>query len=343
MNTFDLRKGSTLAPGCAALFSLLALFALVAIEGVSPLAAARSFLAATCGSRYRVAEVLVAATPLLLCGLTAALSFRAGLFNIGAEGQLLCGMIAATALAVHGAPPMLTLPLAMFAGAALAAIAAWLRFVRAVPEVLGTLLLNFVALHLAGLAVLSFLRESGSALPQSAPLPPGARLPLLLAGTRLHLGIALALLACVAVTWLLRGTALGLRIRAAGAAPAAAALGGFHVMRDRWIAFLLAGALAGLAGGIEITGVTGRLYENPSPGFGYTAIAVALLGRLDPRKVALAALFFGAIEVGAQGLARDLGVSRGLGQMLQAVAILVFLATTAVVPRRRLADAEATA
>lgn len=307
------------------LFASLCGLGIVAALGASPTEAVAAFGRAIAGSSYRFGETWIAATPLLLCGLRAALGFRSGLFNIGAEGQLLAGMLAATALGVAGGSFVLVLIGGAVAGAVFAAIAAVLRAKRNVPEVLATLLLNFVALHLVSLALQTVLREPGGDLPQSAPLLAVAELPRLFAESRVHLGCLIAILAAFVLEGVLFRTAFGLRLRAAGESEPAARLAGFPVDRDRFLAFSLAGALAGLAGAIEVSGVTHRLFENPSPGFGYIAIAVALLGRNRPLLIAVAAYAFGVLECGCLGLAREIGLPRGLAQVLQAIAILGFL------------------
>lgn len=321
-------------PPAAALLAAIALgLIVVAFAGIGVPEAAASFARGAFGSPYAIGEVLVAATPYLLCATAVAVAFRAGLFSIGAEGQWLAGMLGATALGVGGAGIPLVLLGAAGCGAAWAAIAAALRFARGVPEVLSTLLLNFVMLHLVALAVQTFLREPGGALPQSAALPADATLGTWLAGTRLHAGFALALLVILGCEILVFRTAIGLRWRAAGCSPEAARTAGFPVTRDLVAAFLLSGAVAGLSGGIEITGVTGRLYENPSAGVGYTAIAVALLGRNRPSGIACSAVLFGVLEVGCLAATRELGAPRGLAQMVAGAAILAFLAADS--PRLR--------
>lgn len=317
---------STFAPIIAVFAAITAGLLIVVAAGIDPGAAASSFARGAFGSRYAWGEVFVAATPYLLCASAVAVAFRAGLFSIGAEGQWLAGMLGAAATGIAGAPLVVVLIASIACGAAWASIAALLRAARGVPEVLSTLLLNFVMLHLVALAVLTFLREPGGALPQSAPLPESATLDPWLPGTRLHGGFVIALLAIGILELLMFRTALGLRWRAAGRSREAARLAGFPLERDLFTAFLVSGAIAGLAGGIEITGVTGRLYENPSSGIGYTSIAVALLGRTRPSAIAIAALLFGALEVGCLAATRDLGAPRGLAQVVAGAAIVAFLA-----------------
>jgi simple sugar transport system permease protein len=279
-----------------------------------------------------LSATLVRAVPLILAGLAVALAFRAGILNIGAEGQLLAGAGAGAAVGILLGPVLgpLAAPLVLLAGAILGAawagVAALLRR-RGVPEVISTLMLNFVALHGVSWLVRGPLQEPSRVYPQSLPLPDASRLPVLVPGTRLHAGIAIALVAAAALWYGLRHTAAGFRVRAAGANPdAAQSAGRIDVARTTAGAFLVSGALAGLAGAGEVAGVTYALYENLSPGYGYTAIAVALLARLDPRWVVPSGILFGALEAGAGAMQRDAGVPAATVDVAEAMLILMVLA-----------------
>ncbi len=288
------------------------------------------------GSSYAFwSATLVRATPLLFVGLAVAIAFRAGVLNIGAEGQLLAGAVASTAfaLAAAGLPQPVVIAgmivCGMAAGAAWAGIAALLRHRFGVLEVISTIMLNFVALNLVGWLIRGPLQEPSRINPQSATIAASARWPQLLEGHRLHLGFALAVALAVVTWWVLTRTAIGFRVRAVGASPRAAASAGL-VDAPRTIlgVFLASGACAGLAGASEVGGVTWALYEGISPGYGYTAIAVALLARLDPRWVVLSAVFFGALEAGAAAMQRQAGVPSVVVQAIVAVVILGVLAAT---------------
>jgi simple sugar transport system permease protein len=188
-------------------------------------------------------------------------------------------------------------------------------------------MLNFVALYAVGYLVRGPLQEPTGLYPQSATLPPGARLPLLLPASRLHVGFALAVVAAAALWWTLARTAAGFRVRASGMNPSAAASAGLvDVPRVTGQAFLVSGALAGLAGAVEVTGVTFALYENLSPGYGYTAIAVALLANLHPLGVIATGVLFGALEAGASAMQRDAGVPASTVGVVEALLILLVLA-----------------
>ena len=285
------------------------------------------------GSWYAITSAtLVRAVPLALAGLAVSLAFRAGILNIGAEGQLLAGAAAAT-FATLAAPHIgvfvipLLLAAGCAAGAAWAGIAAFLRQKVGVLEVISTIMLNYVAFHTVGYLVRGPLQESTHVFPQSFNIDPLAQLPVIIPGTRLHLGFAFAVLIGVALWWWLRDRAGGFRLRAVGAnARAAASAGRIDVARTSTFAFLASGAIAGLAGATQLSGVTYSLYETISPGYGYTAIAVALLARLNPLGVLVAAVMFGALEAGANAMQRDAGVPEVLVSVVEALLILLVLA-----------------
>ena len=286
------------------------------------------------GSSYALTSAtLVRAVPLILAGLAVALAFRTGVFNIGAEGQLLIGATASAMIGVKlsGVLSVLTLPAELVAGAIAGAfwagIAAWLRSRFRVLEVISTIMLNFVGLHAVGYLVRGPLQEPLRIYPQSDVLPDIARMPRLIDGTRLHWGLVAAVGAAVLLWWVLRYTATGFRLRASGANPHGARSAGLiDVSRVTAAAFLVSGALAGLAGAVELTGVTFALYENISPGYGYTAIAVALLARLNPLAVIATGFFFGALEAGASAMQRDAGVPAAFVSVVEAGIVLAVIA-----------------
>lgn len=329
--------------------ALVASAVVLAAAGADPVRALAALVEGALGDRFGIADTLVKTCPLVLTGLAVAIAFRAGVWNIGAEGQLLAGALAATATARaigdgHVGTLAATLASAAAAGALWAGLAAALKLRRNVSEVIATIMLNFVALRLVGYAVHGPLMEAGGRYPQSDVLPASARLPLL--GDTLHAGVLVAFLA-VPVTWLvLYRTPLGFRWRVTGDNFLAAHLAGLAPARATMSAMLASGALAGLAGGIEVAGVTHRLFEQFSGGQGYTAIAVALLARLHPGGVAASALFFGALAAGSGSMQRSAGVSAVFVFVVQALVILAILAADAPRLRRRApfadADAEAT-
>jgi simple sugar transport system permease protein len=294
------------------------------------------------GDQYRLTESLVKACPLLYTGLAVTLSLHAGVWNIGAEGQFLVGALATAWIGQYttSLSPYLALPAvcvaAMAAGGLWAGCAAQLKNRRGVNEVISTIMLNFIATGLVSYCVHGPLMEAGAQYPQTEALPVSAQLPRLLPPTRFHLGIPLALLAVLGVWLLLFRTKTGFRIRATGANPIAARFAGIQIESQLSRAFVLSGALAGLAGGIEVSGITQRVYEKFSPGYGYTAIAVALVGQQSPFGVALAALFFGALEAGSGTVQRVAGVSSVFVSVIQATVVFFLAAYSTETLRRRL-------
>ena len=308
----------------AALAAALLLAAVLTLTGYDAVPALAALWSGALGW-----ATLVRATPLILTGLAVAIAFRAGIWNIGAEGQLLAGATAAAAVGL-AVPGVVALPLALIAGAAAGAawagIAAWLRRRFHVLEVISTIMLNFLAAYGVAYLVRGPLQEPLHIYPQTATLPPTMRLPVLVPQSRLHAGLAIAVAAALVAWWVVHYTAPGFRLRAAGANPFAAASAGLiNVTSAMTGAFLASGALAGLAGAIEVTGVTYALYENISPGYGYTAIAVALLAGLEPLAVIPVGILFGALEAGAGAMQRDAGVPSVIVSVVEAALILVFL------------------
>ena len=286
-------------------------------------------------------DMLVRATPLILAGLAVAVAFQGGVLNIGAEGQLLIGACTSTAVslklgsALGSLTIVVALIIGMLAGALWAAIAAELRNRFHVLEVISTIMLNFVALYLISFLVRGPLQEPTRIYPQTSTIAPFTQLPVILEGTRLHVGFILAIAAGFIAWWGVRNTAAGFRLRLTGANPRAARVAGMiDVERTTRNVFLISGALAGLAGAIEVHGVTFALYENISPGYGYTAIAVALLAGLNPAWVIASGILFGALEAGASALQRDAGVPSTLVWVVEAAVILGVLGTESYRSRR---------
>jgi general nucleoside transport system permease protein len=288
------------------------------------------------GSWYAfTSTTLVRAVPLMLIGLGIAIAFRGGALNIGAEGQFYAGAIAATWMALHVAERPVpvaigaVLVVAALAGALWVALPVWLKLRFGVIEVISTLLLVFVAELLVSLVVQGPLQERGHIYPQSDAIPESARLPLI-AGTRLHAGFPLALLLGAILWFVFSRTWWGFALRAVGLGPRAAEVSGrINSQRVGAAALFLSGAMAGLAGGVEVSGVSYALYPNLSPGYGFTAIAVALLAALHPAGVVITGILFGALEAGAGAMQRDAGVPAIAVYVVEAVIIIVALLATA--------------
>jgi general nucleoside transport system permease protein len=307
------------ASGAAAL-SILLLTLAGSLFGHPPLELLSILLRGSIGSRFAIEGTLLKSVPLLLTGLSVALAFRAGVWNIGAEGQFLAGAIAAYLTARGGV--VVAIVAAMIAGALWASIATAMRIWRNAPEVLTTILLNFIAIHLLGWCVNGPLRETAGQYPQSdvalSALP-------MLGSTQIHSGILLAIVACVMAWFLLYRTAEGLRLRATGLNANAARWAGVNVTAQIARAMAVSGAMAGLAGGIELLGVTHRLFERFASGYGYSGIAVALLAQLHPLATLASALFFGALTTGAGELQRAANISATIVTLGQAIVILALI------------------
>ena len=283
----------------AVVLSLLSSAALVALSGHNPLVAFAALAMGAAGSPHQLGVALNRATPYLLAGTGVAFCFRAGIINIGAEGQIALGGLGAAAVALHwpqyaswAVAPASLIGAAIF-GALWSAIATAIHLKRRVHEVLVTLLLNFVGALIVQEALAGPLGQAGAGFLQSPIMPRGAWLWRLL-GLDAHVGFILALAAAAALSVTLWLTPFGFAIRVAGRSRRAAAYAGFSIGRLTWAAMLLSGALAGLAGGVEVLGIHHRLIEGFSLGFGFKAVTVALLGAVEPLAVAPAALFVGS-------------------------------------------------
>jgi simple sugar transport system permease protein len=315
--------------------------------GIDPRSAFAALAAGAVGDAHALETTLLRMSPLVLCGLAVAIAFRAGVWNIGAEGQLYAGALAAAAVGTALSsllPSALLLAGALgggvLAGGLLAGVAAALRVRRGVSEVLSTILLNFIAMLLVAWAVHGPLQEASGAYPQSEPLADAARLAVLPGSRRVHTGLLASLILPVALSVLLFRSAAGIRLRAVGLAPEVARYAGISPPREIARVLGLSGAIAGLAGAIEVCGVTGRLFENLSAGYGFTAIAVALLARLHPLAVLPAGAFFAALAAGSGAMQRQAGVPSVTVQVIEAFAIL-FSVSFAL--RRAQRDGEAAA
>ncbi|MGH2483990.1 MAG: ABC transporter permease [Candidatus Limnocylindria bacterium] len=322
------------------LAAILITFAITAgpilLAGANPMEAYGLFVINPLTSGFTLLEVLVTATPILFTGEAVAIAFRAGYWNIGAEGQLLLGAIAAAGvgMVVGGLPPIAAIALMIvagaLAGAAWALVPAILRIRFGIDEVVTTLLLNPVALLLVNGLLHGPWRDPLTGFPESPRIAAAAEFPQLIERSRLHLGFLLALVVIVVAWYVLARTPAGLRLRAAGLSPHGARFAGINVGRTLLAAALVSGAIAGLAGVSEVAGIQNRLTSGLSPGYGYTGIVVATLGTLTMPGVALAALFLGDLTVGASTAARALSIPSQLGAVVQGVLLLTTVALLAL-------------
>jgi len=321
------------------LIAILAAFlvgaVVILLVGDNPITAYRALIDGSLGGKRAIAETLIAATPLALGGLAFAVASRAGLFNIGVEGQLFTGSLAAGLVAATdlGLPSALQLTAVILVGMAVGglwgAIPGALLAKTGASVVITTIMLNYISYRLSGWAVNQdgFLPVDPERSGTERALP-GARFGILLDGTRLHYGVLLVPVAAVIVWLILFRTTFGYRLRTVGLSRGASDYAGISWGWMIVATMALSGALAGLAGATDVAGVTGR-HANPNPGYGFTAIAVALAGRNHPTGVVLAAFLFGMLSSGAIRMQSTAGTSSQLVEILQALVILAVAATGA--------------
>ena len=319
-----------LLPIAAVAATLVLASGLVAAAGAEVLPAYRALLVGAFGSTFNSVETVVKAAPMIFTGLAVAVAFRARFWNIGAEGQLLAGAMAAAFVgALEGLPAWALAPSMIVAGAVAgglwASVPATLKVRYQVDDVVATLMLNFVMFY----AMMALLdgpwKDSLSGYPDSPDIRMDAEFPILLERTRLHLGVALSLV-CALLVWLvMTRTTLGFRIRAVGENARAAICAGIRINRVVLVTALLSGGLAGLAGVGEVAGMHFQVMASLSPGYGYTGIVIAMLARLNPIGVVPAALFFAAVATGSETMSRQTGVPVFLADVIQGLALLCML------------------
>jgi ABC-type uncharacterized transport system permease subunit len=313
----------------------------ILIAGKNPLIAYWALVRGAFGSIDSIAFALNKSTPYILAGVGVAMCFRARVINIGSEGQIAVGGIAASWVALNcsALPSFVVVPMALLAGAIAgafwSAIAGVMRLKRGVHEVLGTLMLNFIGLLTVSEMLRGPMGEPGAGFPQSPLFADNTWLPSLFPGIDLHPGILFAIGAVIVCFLLLWYTPFGFRLRLLGASASAAAYSGVSFARTVLEVMLLAGGLAGLAGAIEVLGVHYRLIEGFSQGFGFNAVAVALLARLSPLAVLTAGLFFAFLEAGALAMQREVGVPSSLVYIIQGLTIIFVLCALGIGTRKQ--------
>jgi general nucleoside transport system permease protein len=324
---------SSIAKPLAALAAAFALISIVlAGLGANPFSVFAALGEGAFGSWYAFVDTLVKSCPLIFTGLAVSIAFSGALWNIGADGQLTIGAIAAGAIGTHlGDFPhpiavAIILGAGALGGAAWGGIAGWLRARRDVNEVISTIMLNFVAVQMLSWMVHGPLMEPSRAYPTSSPIASAAQLEFYFAPSRLNLGMLLAVVLASACYVLLFNASAGFELRAMGRNRRAATFFGIRIPTLTVWVMALSGALAGLGGAVQVSAISHRLYEKLSPGWGFEAIAVALVARLNPLAVVPAALLFGALDNGSQAMQRTQGISPELVQVIQGLVILIILA-----------------
>jgi simple sugar transport system permease protein len=315
----------------------LAIFAgglLLFISGYNPASAYGHMISGALGSPDRIADTLGIATPLILCGVAVAIAMAGGVINIGCEGQLYIGALCAVACGIFLPPlPSPLLILLCSAGAVLggglwAGLAGWLKYKMRANEVVLTIMLNYIAIFLTDYIVTVWLKAPGMSI-KTPNVQAGAVLPVLYPYSRFTVGFFAALIAVIVAHWLLKNTAFGFEVRAMGINPLAAVTAGINTNRQFLITIFISGALAGLAGGVEVLGVHKYFIKGFSPGYGYDGLAIAVLGQNEPIGVFVAALLYGALRSGAQVMDRATKIPKDFVVVLQAL-IIIFVATPGI-------------
>lgn len=330
-----------LSPLLAIALMLLVGMIVFTLLGQNPLKAFHAFFIEPINDWYGVGELLIKASPLALIALGLSVGFRANVWNIGAEGQLVMGAIAAGGVALwfYESESPLVLPLMFIAGALggmfWAAIPAFLRTRFNTSEILVSLMLVYVAeLILSWLIHGPWRDPDGFGFPQSKQFSDSALLPLLLEGTRTHAGILLTVLALVVTYIFMRWSVVAFQMRVAGLAPRAADYAGFNAKRTIWIGLLAGGAAAGLAGTSEVAGPIGQLTETLSPGYGFAAIIVAFVGRLHPVGILLASLLMALLYLGGESAQMQLALPAAVSGVFQGLLLFFLLATDVLITFR---------
>ena len=320
----------------AALAALVVTALLFRIAGAGVAEGFGALIDGAVGSRRVLLETLTRATPLILTGVGTAIAYRARIWNVGAEGQLFAGaMTAYWVTSGLAAPGIVIVPLALVAGfaggAAFAGIAGWMKARLGVEEVISTVLLNYIILYLLSLLLLNGpWSDTTSYYARTPTLPKEAWFPLLAERSHLHIGLVVALAAAVLAQVMITRTVFGFELRAFGFNRRVLALKGRGTGRMLITVMALSGGLCGLAGVGEVYGVHHRLLEGISPGYGYAGIMIAILARLNPLGVVVAALLFGALDNAAITLPVRIGVPAALSDMIQAAALILFVAAAAI-------------
>jgi general nucleoside transport system permease protein len=311
------------------------------LAGANPLLGFWALFRGALGGERQISETLVQTTSLLFPSLAVAFAFRAGLFNIGAEGQLVIGGLVAGVIGARlETSGLIAIPLLLIAGsaggAAWGAIAGVLRARFGGNEVIATLMLNIVAALLANYLVVGPLHSPGAAGAETAELPRSSWLPALLPDTRLTVALLIALALAFVLRWVFDRTVFGYELRAAGDAPEAARRAGINLAKTAFVAMALSGAMAGLGGATIVTGVLHRFNVSLSPGYGFIAIAVALVGDLDPLRIIVASFAFGILQSGALTMQALAHVPKDVVSFVEGLAIVALAARRFVAGRKQM-------
>lgn len=312
---------------------------IIILVGGNPIEAYKSLIVGAFGTERSITETILYTIPLLMIALGLAIAFRCQVWNIGAEGQYLIGALSSTWVGLTWGdrlPSFIILPLMFVAGALGGGL--WGAFVgilkakRGLSEIVVSLMMNFIAFYGLAYLVRIPLKNPEYFLPRTAPLPEAAQLPMI-GGSRIHIGIFIALAAVLFVYFFLWRTTLGYEIRAVGTNASAAAAAGINVSRSIILVMVLSGMFAGVAGTIEVAGIHYSLSQDISISLGFTAILIAILGQLNPFGILVAAFFFASLHIGADTMHRAVHLQKSLVGFIQATLVLFYLAGSVLAKR----------
>ncbi|MGD0613164.1 MAG: ABC transporter permease [Anaerolineales bacterium] len=327
----------------ALIVALLVMAVMISAAKINPLEAYLALVKGSLGSLNGISETLVRATPLIFIGLGIAIAFRGGMWNIGGDGQLYLGALGATIVGVYlpPMPPVIHITIELLSGfifgALWAAIPAYLKMRRGTNEIVVTIMLNYIAEFLISYLVAGPMKDNTRLIPvpESRQIAASAVLPIFIPHTQIHAGFLIAIAAAFVVWLIIERTVLGYEIKAGGENAEAARYGGINVLRMGFVAMVISGGLAGIAGMSEVAGVHYYLMDGITPGYGFLAIAVALFAGLNPLGVVLSALFFGALMVGAESMQSAVGVPVATIYLLEGLVIIFVLARRVLSRHRR--------
>jgi len=312
---------------------------MIFFAGINPLAAYQEMMKGAFGNIRGIGETLTRFVPLLFCGLAFSVAFKAGFYNVGAEGQLYMGAVGALLVGLY-APPMpgvlligLGLLSSFFFGAVWLGLSGWMKWKFGANEIINTMMQNYLAILAVELLLKGALRDSQGLMDQSPVIQAGAVIPYMFAGLRVSYALPMALLAAVLMYVLLNKTTVGYELRMLGKNVRVARYAGVSLLKTTVITVLLSGGLAGMAGGLELLGTQFRLMPGFSPGYGFDAIGVAVMAKHNPFASILTALLFSVIRVGAGAMQRSLGVPLPLLSIIQGM-IIVFVICSDYLSRR---------
>lgn len=304
---------------------------MIFLAGANPLNAYSGLIGGAFGDLYRFSETILKTVPLLLAGLGAIVAFRSGVWNIGLEGQIVMGSAAAAwlALFIPGVPSpiliLLLMAIGFLAGAGWGLIPGFLKAKFNTNEIFTTIMLNSIAILFATYLVVGPMRDMAAIYPRSHLIPASAQLPILIPGTRFHAGLIIALVCAVIVYAILWKTSLGYTLRTVGLNKKAATYSGISVRKSIVVTMFISGGLAGLAGMGEVSGVHYYLGAGLTTTYGYTAVVVALMGKMNPFATIISAFLFSALLVGADSMQRTAGISSTLVYVIQGLVIITVL------------------